>query len=91
MAQALTGEIVGPAATTVAQTSRRTAERLGELRYVVHSVDLPNGGRVEGMGQEDALRMARQLGTRAYRAMAVLVTRGRQAGLVVMSPLERLL
>ena len=56
----------------------------GILGYHVHYVDLPNGGRIEGMGQPEALFIARTLGTRAYRARAVLLTCGPQAGLVVV-------
>lgn len=60
------------------------------LTYPVHAVDLPNGGRIEGMGREDALTIARTLGTRAYRAVAAVITGGPEAGLVVMSPLQEL-
>lgn len=60
------------------------------LAYAVHSVDLPSGGRAEGMDRETALSMARALGTRAYRAVAVLVTSGPQEGLIIVSPIQEL-
>jgi hypothetical protein len=78
------GEIVGR------DVARRVEVALAEgvLHYKIHVVDLPNGGRIDGMGREDALALARRLGTRAYQARATLAI---QSGLVVVEPIERIL
>jgi hypothetical protein len=41
--------------------------------WTTHYVDLPHGGRIEGMDRADALRLAAELGTRAYEACAQLL------------------
>ena len=81
---ALEGEIVGRSMqrrTAVAPTNPE------EFHYKIHVVDLPRGGRVDGMGREDALALARRLGTRAYEARAILNVR---TGLVIVQPIERI-
>jgi hypothetical protein len=82
---ALEGELVGR---EVARPAPLAVP--GEIRYTVHVVDLPSGGRIDGMGEDDARRIARQLGTRCYRAQAVLITAGPQTGLVIVSPIEEM-
>lgn len=79
MGEALEGEIVP---VQPAQLERRLPK--GALPYLVHAVDLPNGGRVEGMDRATALWMARYLGTQAYEADAVLY----RNGLVVVQPIR---
>lgn len=44
--------------------------------WVVHFVDLPDGGRIEGMDRASAMRLAADLGTAAYAAGAVLLPDG---------------
>jgi hypothetical protein len=80
---ALEGEIVGR------EVSRRVAVEPASalLHYKIHVVDLPNGGRIDGMGRADALAIAARLGTRAYEARATLNVR---TGLVVVRPIERI-
>ena len=79
---ALEGEVVGR------ELDRRVGPEpqadLYHLHYKIHVVDLPSGGRIDGMGREDALRLARRLGTRAYEAQATLVI---ASGLVVVEPI----
>lgn len=84
-APALVGEVVG-------QDVQRRIEVVpddGYVRYKIHVVDLPgfDGRRIDGMSREDALAIAKRLGTHAYQAQAVLRVRD---GLVVVEPIERI-
>lgn len=84
--EVLVGEVV--TGKEVAPPSR--AEHLPELdnrlTFRVHSVDLPNRGRIEGMDRADAIRLAKTLGTRAYEAEAELMP----DGVVVVQPITRI-
>lgn len=80
---ALEGEVVGRG------LERRTTVAPADdvLHYLIHVVDLPRGGKIDGMGRDDALALARRLGTRAYQAKARLVVASQ---LVIVDPIERI-
>lgn len=80
----LEGEIVGHEVVRRVEAALDTGEF---LHYKIHVVDLRNGGRIDGMGRDDALALAKRLGTRAYQAQATLVVR---SGLVIVEPIERI-
>lgn len=83
--EALEGEVVGR------EVQRRTglARGDGRLHYMIHVVDLPGGSgrRIDGMDRENAIAIAKVLGTHAYQALATLRIRD---GLVVVEPIERI-
>lgn len=73
---AIEGEIV-TRGHEVARRAPLPALRPGSVAgWTVHMVDLPNRGRIEGMGRSEALAIAAQLGTRAYAAAASLMPNG---------------
>lgn len=79
---ALEGEVVGR---EVDRRLNLEPAEPGVFHYLIHVVDLPRGGKVDGMGREDALALARQLGTQAHQARARLILR---TGLVIVEPIE---
>lgn len=73
---AIEGDVLPSGALLPAVVAREIDRRPEPGTWTVHYVDLPGYGRIEGMDRADALRLAAELGTRAYAARAQLHRNG---------------